>query len=198
MEKKIQDDDTFLIQKCKQGDKNAFDSLMLKYQDRVFNIIFRLVGDKDLASDLVQETFINAYKGLKNFKEQSAFFTWLFRIATNATRNNNRKNAKNKIVSISKYESSESNNNWLESISKEKEPSENIEKEENNILVQNAILSLEEPYRTAIVLRDIDGLSYEEMQEILHCPIGTVRSRIHRARNLLKEKLEILIDLLEA
>lgn len=193
MGKKFSDDDTHLITECKQGNKSAFDTLVVKYQDRVFNVVYRLTGDENLACDLVQDTFINAYRGLKNFKEHSTFFTWLFRIAVNTANNSRRKRMRNRVVSISKFQG-ENEDGSFDPASDEKDPSQKAEESEQTIIVQQAISSLEEPYKTAIVLRDIEGLSYEEMQEILECPIGTVRSRIHRARNLVKEKLEAILN----
>ena len=193
MGKKFSDDDTHLITECKQGNKSAFDTLVVKYQDRVFNVVYRLTGDENLACDLVQDTFINAYRGLKNFKGHSTFFTWLFRIAVNTANNSRRKRMRNRVVSISKFQG-ENEDGGFDPASDEKDPSQKAEESEQTIIVQQAISSLEEPYKTAIVLRDIEGLSYEEMQEILECPIGTVRSRIHRARNLVKEKLEAILN----
>ncbi|WP_372368597.1 sigma-70 family RNA polymerase sigma factor [Candidatus Uabimicrobium sp. HlEnr_7] len=193
MGKKFLDDDTLLVTKSKQGDKSAFDVLVIKYQDRVFNVVFRLTSDESLAYDLVQDTFINAYRGLKNFKGHSTFFTWLFRIAINTATNSRRKRMRNKTISISKFEG-KNDEGWFDPASNDKGPSQKAEEVEQTVIVQQAINSLEEPYKTAIILRDIEGMSYEEMQEILECPIGTVRSRIHRARNLVKEKLEATLN----
>ncbi|MEE9326628.1 MAG: RNA polymerase sigma factor RpoE [Cocleimonas sp.] len=185
--------DLELVRRVQSGDKSAFDVLVLKYQQRVINLVTRYVHDPHIAMDVSQESFIKAYRGLKNFRGDSAFYTWLYRIAINT--------AKNHLVSRSRrmpdddidaqeaeqYEGGAK----LRDIST---PENELLTEEIQETVRVAIEALPDDLRIAITLRELEGLSYEEISDAMDCPIGTVRSRIFRARESIESELEPLLS----
>ncbi|MEZ5571671.1 MAG: RNA polymerase sigma factor RpoE [Halioglobus sp.] len=173
--------DQQLVARVQKGDTRAFDLLVLKYQHKIFGLIGRYVRDADEVQDVAQEAFIKAYKALPNFRGDSAFYTWLYRIAINT--------AKNHLVSRSRrppgtdvelddaeYHDSAGGLRELEN------PENALFGAELKAVVEGAISALPEDLRTAITLREFDGLSYEDIADIMDCPVGTVRSRIFRAR----------------
>ena len=173
--------DQQLVARVQKGDTRAFDLLVLKYQHKIFGLISRYVRDADEVQDVAQEAFIKAYKALPNFRGDSAFYTWLYRIAINT--------AKNHLVSRSRrppgtdveledaeYHDSAGGLRELEN------PENALYGAELKAVVEGAISALPEDLRTAITLREFDGLSYEDIADIMDCPVGTVRSRIFRAR----------------
>ncbi|PID50170.1 MAG: RNA polymerase sigma factor RpoE [Proteobacteria bacterium] len=185
--------DLELVQRIQAGDKKSFDVLVLKYQHKVINLIMRYVRDHDTAQDVAQEAFIKAYRGLKNFRGDSAFYTWLYRIAINS--------AKNYLVSqgrrapLTDIDAEEAEQYDGESALKEYGTPENeMLREEIQRVVTEAIESLPDDLRTAIVLRELEGMSYEEIAETMDCPIGTVRSRIFRAREAIDKVLQPLLN----
>jgi RNA polymerase sigma-70 factor (ECF subfamily) len=173
--------DQQLIARVQKGDSRAFDLLVLKYQHRIFGLIGRYVRDVDEVQDVAQEAFIKAYKALPGFRGESAFYTWLYRIAINTAKNylvSRSRRPPGTDVEIEDAEYYEGNSGLHE-----------IENPENALfgmelkaVVDDAIGALPEDLRTAITLREFDGLSYEAIAEIMDCPVGTVRSRIFRAR----------------
>lgn len=173
--------DQQLVAKVQKGDTRAFDLLVLKYQHKIFGLISRYVRDADEVQDVAQEAFIKAYKALPNFRGESAFYTWLYRIAINT--------AKNHLVSRSRrppgtdveLEDAEYQDNGG-SLRDIETPENVLFGAELKAVVESAISALPEDLRTAITLREFDGLSYEDIADIMHCPVGTVRSRIFRAR----------------
>lgn len=173
--------DQQLVAKVQKGDTRAFDLLVLKYQHKIFGLISRYVRDADEVQDVAQEAFIKAYKALPNFRGESAFYTWLYRIAINT--------AKNHLVSRSRrppgtdveLEDAEYQDNGG-SLRDIETPESVLFGAELKAVVERAISALPEDLRTAITLREFDGLSYEDIADIMHCPVGTVRSRIFRAR----------------
>lgn len=184
--------DLELVQRVQAGDKKSFDILVLKYQHKVINLVMRYMHDPDMAQDVAQEAFIKAYRGLKNFRGESAFYTWLYRIAINT--------AKNHLVSqgrrapTSDIDADEAEQFEGESALKEYGTPENeILRDEIQSIVSNAIDALPDDLRTAIVLRELEGMSYEEIAEAMDCPIGTVRSRIFRARESIDKVLQPLL-----
>ncbi len=193
------DEDLVYVHAVLKGDIHAFDHLVTKYQDPIFNVILRMIGNYETALDLSQETFLKAYQGLNKFREQSSFFTWLFQIALNIANSQRRYYARHPH-SISLSSNTENSNNTEESIleensqNKELFPETQLIQSEMQSLVQKAISTLPKEFKEAIILRDIQGFSYEDIVKILKCPIGTVRSRLHRGREMLKEKLNILED----
>lgn len=173
--------DQQLVARVQKGDSRAFDLLVLKYQHKLFGLISRYVRDADEVQDVAQEAFIKAYKALPNFRGDSAFYTWLYRIAINTAKNHLVSRSRRPPGSDIELEDAE----YLENGSSLRE----IENPENALfgaelkaVVEEAISALPEDLRTAITLREFDGLSYEDIADIMACPIGTVRSRIFRAR----------------
>lgn len=184
-------EDQELIQTCLAGDTSAFGTLVLRYQDRLYGSILMMVSSPEDARDLTQEAFVHAFRRLDSFRGDSAFYTWLFRIAINATISFRRKMVRRKTASIETAK---------EAIGEEPRdqrddtaPSSRIESAEQQAVVRAALAELSEDFRTALMLTEIEGMSYEDAAEAVGCPIGTIRSRIHRARNELREKLRILL-----
>ncbi|MBK8455235.1 MAG: RNA polymerase sigma factor RpoE [Thiofilum sp.] len=185
--------DLELVMRVQAGDKKSFDLLVLKYQHRVVSLVHRYVRDDDLAFDVAQETFIKAYRGLKNFRGESAFYTWLYRIAINT--------AKNYLVSEGRrapsvdIDADEAEQYEGESALKEYgTPEHELLREEIELAVSTAIEALPEDLKTAILLREIEGMSYDEIALVMDCPIGTVRSRIFRAREAIDKVLKPLLE----
>jgi len=184
--------DQALVERVQKGDKNAFDILVRKYQQRVMNILSRYVRDSSEVQDLAQETFIKAYRALASFRGDSAFYTWLYRIAINT--------AKNFIVSQGRrpprddIEASEAEQyEGAYALHENASPERLLLKDEMESLIFSTIDELPEDLKLAITLREIEGMSYDEIAETMSCPIGTVRSRIFRAREAIDEKLKPLL-----
>lgn len=180
--------DQQLVARVQKGDSRAFDMLVLKYQHRIFSLISRYVRDADEVQDVAQEAFIKAYKALPNFRGESAFYTWLYRIAINTAKNylvsrSRRPPGKDVELEDAQYYESGGSLRDVES------PENVLFGEELKAVVDGAIGALPEDLRTAITLREFDGLSYEDIADIMDCPVGTVRSRIFRAR----ESIEVLV-----
>jgi RNA polymerase sigma-70 factor (ECF subfamily) len=191
----VRSDDLKLVTRAQGRDAEAFQTLVLRYQDRVYNTAYRLTGDRTLAEDLTQEVFFKAFKALMKFKGKSSFSTWLYRITVNACTSEWRKGAaqkRGKEVPFPMAGEDAEGRQW-EPDGEVENPGDQAERSERNVLVPKAIESLEDDYRTVVVLRDIEGFSYEDIAEIIERPVGTVRSRLHRARSELKEKLKNLI-----
>ena len=178
--------DLALVRRAKKGDYRAFDLLVLKYQGRVIATAYKYVKEKQLAEDIAQEAFIKSYKSLDSFREESSFYTWVYRIAVNT--------AKNYIVSSKRREEiimtdlSEDNNYYPEKPDIDS-PQDILNASELRDLIFATLSSLGEETRTALSLREFDGLSYEQIAEISNCPVGTVRSRIFRGREMIEEKV---------
>jgi len=178
--------DLALVRRAKKGDYRAFDLLVLKYQSRVIATVFKYVRENQLAEDIAQEAFIKSYKSLDSFREESSFYTWVYRIAVNT--------AKNYIVSSKRREEiimtdlSEDNNYYPEKLDIDS-PQDILNASELRDLIFATLSSLGEETRTALSLREFDGLSYEQIAEISNCPVGTVRSRIFRGREMIEEKV---------
>ena len=187
------DNDQQLVQRVQKGDKSAFDLLVLKYQHRVLKLVSRFVSDAAEAQDVAQEAFLKAYRALPSFRGDSAFYTWLYRIAINT--------AKNALVSNRRrpvdFDLDLQDPEQYDRQAKLKEvdtPEGVLLTEEIRAVVEKALEQLPEDLRTAIVLREIEGLSYEEIAEAMDCPVGTVRSRIFRAREAIDKRLQPLLD----
>ncbi len=180
-------DDQRLIADCLQGDTAAFGQLVRRYQDRLFNTVFRLVNNAEDAQDVVQEAFLNAYLSLDSFKGQAEFFTWLFRIAHNTAISLKRK--QRVTLSLSAGRDGEPGLEPLDE-SDLSEPTHGLERAEEARRIQAALGRLTPEHRTVLVLKEMEGLKYEEMAEVLQVPIGTIRSRLHRARVELRAVLE--------
>ncbi len=187
------ENDQQLVKRVQEGDKKAFDLLVLKYQHKIAGLVSRFIKDADEVQDVTQEAFIKAYRAIAKFRGDSQFYTWLYRIAINT--------AKNHLVSRGRrppgvdvdvedavfYEGAGA----LKDIAS---PERNIMSEELMNAVNNAIKGLPEDLRAALTLREYDGLSYEEIADVMDCPVGTVRSRIFRARESVDKDIEPLLD----
>jgi len=185
--------DEALVKRVQNGDKAAFDILVLKYQHKIVNLVGRYVHDQATALDVAQEAFIKAYKGLANFRGESAFYTWLYRIAINT--------AKNYLVSQARrrpeaeVDAQDAEQMGGDSALKDNATPEGmLLSEEIENAVRRTIEELPEDLRMAITLREIEGLSYEEIAQTMDCPIGTVRSRIFRAREAIDRTLRPLLE----
>ena len=185
--------DKALVERVQRGDKKAFDLLVLKYQTKIVKLVSRYVRDQGDALDVTQDAFLKAYRALPNFRGESAFYTWLYRIAINT--------AKNHLVTMSRrpaevdLSGGDDDETQLDSLQKEMETPENLllTKEIQDTIIQT-IERLPDDLRTAITLRELEGLSYEEIATVMDCPIGTVRSRIFRAREAIDNQLQPLLE----
>lgn len=184
--------DRQLILRVQQGDRSAFDILVLKYQSRVAAIIGRYVSDYHEVLDLVQETFVKAYRALEGFRGESAFYTWLYRIAVNTAKNylESRGRRPQGTVDPDDAERIEGAMQLREIASPERQ----LQRQELYQVLQQAIAELPEELRTALLLREFDGLSYDDIAKVLDCPIGTVRSRIFRAREAVDRRIAPLLE----
>jgi len=187
--------DQLLVERVQSGDKRAFDVLVSKYQRRLMRLVSRLVHDPAEAEDVVQETFIKAYRALRHFRGDSAFYTWLYRIGINTAKNflvtQGRRTPTSTDTDAEQAEAFDDGEN-LRDINT---PESMLASKQIAETVNAAMDLLPLELRTAIVLREIEGLSYEEISAIMACPIGTVRSRIFRAREVIAEKLRPLLDM---
>ena len=181
-----------LLKKSMKGDNDAFGELILKYENFVYNTVYHAIGNREDAFDVSQEVFIKAFRALKNFRGDCKFSTWLYKIAMNASKDYIREKSKRRTISLSDWTDEENGNRPPDIIedSIDAKPEESYERNETRDSVRKAIANLSEDHRTVIVLRDIEGYSYEEIADMLDLEIGTVKSRISRARNAVKENLK--------
>ena len=193
------DSDAMLVERTVAGDQKAFELLVIKYQRRIQRLIGRMVRDVDLVEDIAQETFIRAYRALAQFRGEAQFYTWLYRIAVNTAKKALMELKRDPTVSENSFKSGQSDE------SDETSPLENelissetpeavLAGKEIAQMVNAAMEALPEELRQAITLREIEGLSYEEIAEVMNCPIGTVRSRIFRAREAISAKIKPLLE----
>lgn len=186
--------DQLLVERVQAGERQAFDLLVSKYQRRLMRLVSRIVHDPAEAEDVVQETFIKAFRALRHFRGDSAFYTWLYRIGINT--------AKNFLVNQGRRPPTSTEADLEAAAQGEGEQLRDINTPESVLASKQIVATVNEAMdalpldlRTAIVLREIEGLSYEEISAIMGCPIGTVRSRIFRAREVIAEKLRPLLDM---
>ncbi len=185
--------DQVLVERVQKGDKNAFNLLVKKYQHKVANLVSRYVKNQSDVADVVQEAFIKAYRALPNFRGESAFYTWLYRIAVNSAKNHlvaTGRKPPSSDVEIDDAEIYDSGDALREQASPEKL----LLTEEIKKIVFSTMDQLPEDLRVAINLRELEGLSYEEIAEVMGCPVGTVRSRIFRARDAIDKKIQPLLQ----
>lgn len=180
-------DDPRLIADCLQGRTAAFGELVRRYQDRLYNTVYRLVGNAEDAQDVVQEAFLHAFQGLRSFKGDSLFFTWLYRIAFNSAVSLKRK--QRVMLRALGDRAGEGGTEPLDT-SEVSRPERALERAEEERLLHEALARLSPEHRAVLVLKDIEGQKYDTMAEILQVPIGTIRSRLHRARLELRELLK--------
>ncbi|MDO9026070.1 RNA polymerase sigma factor RpoE [Zwartia sp.] len=187
------DVDAELVARVQRGDKQAFDLLVLKYQRKIMRLLSRMIRDPSEIEDVAQEAFIKAYRALPQFRGESAFYTWLYRIAINTARNwlaqNNRRPSTPSAQESEDGETFDATDNLTDSSNPESE----MASRQIADTVNKAINDLPEDLRNAIVMREIDGMSYEDIAESMSCPIGTVRSRIFRAREAIATRLRPLL-----
>jgi RNA polymerase sigma-70 factor (ECF subfamily) len=185
--------DQQLVERVQNGDKKAFDLLVIKYQQRIVNLVSRFVRNQADALDVTQDAFIKAYRALPNFRGDSAFYTWMYRIAVNTAKNHlavQNRRPMNIDQDVSEIEQIEGDHALKEYAT----PEHMLLRDEIQDTVVQAIEGLPEDLRIAITLREVEGLSYEDIAEAMECPIGTVRSRIFRAREAIDKELKPLLD----
>lgn len=181
-----------MISGCKEGREEAFDALVLKYHKKVFNVAYRMLNNYEEANDISQEVFVRVYKNIRGFREESGIFTWLYRITVNLSKNRlkvlNRE--KKRLESLDDPILTDEGQIKPEIAEDKPTAAQILVHKEDAELIKAALASLDEEFREVVVLRDIEGLSYEEIARILRVNPGTVKSRLHRGRLALKEKLE--------
>lgn len=190
------DSDAMLVERAVAGDQKAFELLVIKYQRRIQRLIGRMVRDVDLVEDIAQETFIRAYRALAQFRGEAQFYTWLYRIAVNTAKKTLMDLKRNPTVSENFFKSSDDDEtSFVENeLTNSETPDAVLASKEIAEMVNAAMEALPEELRQAITLREIEGLSYEEISEAMSCPIGTVRSRIFRAREAISQKIKPLLE----
>ena len=191
--KKTEPTDQQLVVRVQKGDKRAFDLLVLKYQYKVHSIVARFIRDSDEVKDVVQEAFIKAYRALPNFRGDSQFYTWLYRIAVNT--------AKNYLIARSRRPPSSDVElddaefySGSEQLKDHGSPENQLFRDELEKVINRAIVELPEDLRTAVTLREYEGLSYEDIASVMNCPVGTIRSRIFRGRESIDVRVLELIE----
>lgn len=190
-------DDSVLVRRSQTGDLEAMERLILKYQGRIYNVILKISGNSDDAAELTQETFVKVIESIEKFRGRSSFYTWVFRIAVNLTLNYCQRNAKRATRSLD-AEDNESDNQARQGLKdflsdeSAADPAVLAQRRELCDLAKQALLRLEEPQRAVMVLRDIEGMNYAEIADVLNIELGTVRSRLSRARSHLREILEAM------
>lgn len=191
---KERDVDQILVECVLNGDKQAFELLVLKYQRKLMRLVMFFIKDHAEAEDIVQEAFIKAYRGLSSFRGESAFYTWLYRIGVNSAKNHI--NSQKRRVQTSSDNDTQSKETTAESDGQNEAntPDSVLASKQLAEKVNEAMSSMQEELRIAISLREIDGMSYEEIADMMECPIGTVRSRIFRAREIIANKIRPLMD----
>lgn len=179
--------DEILVTLFQQGDEGAFRVLVERYQEKIRNLIYSIFNEPELVDDLAQEVFIKAYEGLANFRFQSSLYTWLYRIAVNRSRDEMRKRKLRKWLSL--HTMMESGDTEFQQKMTTQPVSSDTEE-----IVSKGLQQLPEKFRIAVILKDIEGLSYEEMAEVMQCEIGTVKSRLSRARSMLRKVVKPLLE----
>ncbi len=178
-------DDIRLVEGLKKGDEESFKVLLDRYEGRIFNTALRITGDFSETEDVVQEAFLKAYRNIDSFDFRSGFYTWLYRIAVNSALDSRKKTMKHRALSLNQGEDVN-----IDIPADGEDPTRNPEMDEMAELLSAALDELPEKYRTILVLREYEGLSYIEISEVLNCSKGTVESRLFRARERLKKKME--------
>jgi len=191
-------DDSVLVEQSQAGDAMAMERLILKYQNRIYNVILKMCGNPDDAAELTQEAFVKVIESIDKFKGRSSFYTWLFRIAVNLTLNHCQRSARTATRSLEAEETDPDGQvrQFLKeflSDDRAADPAAVAQNRELCELARQSLLQLDEPQRTVVVLRDIEGMNYTQIAEVLNIELGTVRSRLSRARGNLREILEAML-----
>ncbi|MEE4186334.1 MAG: RNA polymerase sigma factor RpoE [Gammaproteobacteria bacterium] len=185
--------DQLLVERVRAGDKRAFDLLVLKYQHRIVKLIMRYVKDQSEALDVAQEAFIKAYRAMPRFRGDSAFYTWMYRIAIN-TAKNHIVAARRRPLEYASDVAEPEEFDWHANMQNQDSPEKQAMGDELRATIEAALAELPDDLRTAIILREMDGLSYDEIAEVMECPVGTVRSRIFRAREAIDKKIRPMLN----
>lgn len=186
-------DDRALVAQCQEGNRDAFSALVVRYQERVLNLVYRGLGDHDAALDVAQDVFLKAYRGLGRFQGESRFFTWLFRITMNETISaRRRRDRRQRPLSLARE--GPDGERLSDPADTSFEPGAEVARQDDVQMIQKAILTLDDEQAQVLLLRDVDGLSYQEISEVLGLPLGSVKSKIHRARQTLKDRLASTIE----
>ncbi len=188
------DNDLAYVRRVQGGDVEAFDHLVQKYRERLFSIIYNLTSNREDAADLTQESFIKAFRSLKRFRGKSSFFTWLYRIAINATLTDLKKNRMRRFFSFEKINEEVSSAEIIEALAVRTNSDRSVLLNELQEKLNEALHKLSPKHRTVVVLFEIEGLSHQEISEIMNCSVGTVRSRLHYAKQQLQAYLQAYID----
>ena len=193
---KPNDTDAILVARTVAGDKKAYELLVIKYERRIQRLIGRMVRDVDLVEDIAQETFIRAYRALAQFRGDAQFYTWLYRIAVNTAKKALMELKRDPTISENSFKSgNDDETSPLENeLTSSETPEAILASKEIAVMINAAMAALPDELRQAITLREIEGLSYEEISELMNCPIGTVRSRIFRAREAISQKVKPLLE----
>lgn len=193
---KLRDSDATLVERAVAGDKKAFSLLVVKYERRIQRLIARMVRDVDLVEDIAQETFIRAYRALAQFRGDAQFYTWLYRIAVNTAKKALMELKRDPTISENTFKSDgdDETSSLQNELTTSETPEAILASKEIAAMVNVAIDGLPEELRQAVTLREIEGLSYEEIAGMMNCPIGTVRSRIFRAREAISAKVRPLLE----
>ena len=192
-------DDAVLVEQCRRGDSAAMERLVLEYQNRIYNVILKICADPEDAAELTQETFVKIIENLSKFEGRSSFYTWAFRIAVNLTLNYCQRNAKLALRSLDAEEEQYSNQTrhaLKEFLSDDSspDPAAVAQNKELHKIAVGALMKLDDAQKAVIVLRDIEGMSYARIAEVLNIELGTVRSRLSRARSRLRDILEAILQ----
>jgi RNA polymerase sigma-70 factor (ECF subfamily) len=191
--------DAVLIKQCRNGDSAALEQLVLKYQDRIYNVILKICADPDDAAELTQETFVKVIENLDKFEGRSGFYTWTFRIAVNLTLNYCQRNSKLAFRSLDAEQQQQDDSNVSQvlkdflSDDSSPDPAAEVQNKEMHRIAARTLMGLDEAHRAVIVLRDIEGMSYARIAEVLDIELGTVRSRLSRARSKMRDILEAIL-----
>lgn len=192
-------DDATLVEQCRRGDSDAMERLVLKYQNRIYNVILKICANTDDAAELTQDTFVKVIESIERFEGRSSFYTWAFRIAVNLTLNYCKRNVKLGFRSIDADEKDHDSSdkkqlrNFLSDDSSPDPVAVALNKELCEIAMR-ALMKLDDPQRAVVILRDIEGMSYAQIAEVLDVELGTVRSRLSRARGNLRDILEAILQ----
>ncbi len=182
-----------LVKRCQAGERGAFNEIVRSYQKKVFNLAYHFLGNYSEAVDLTQDAFIKAYLSIKRFRQEASFYTWLYRITVNLCKNKLKYRQRRGYYqkrSLDEPLELEEGSLKIELAANKPNPGETVVNKERREIIRRAIEALDEGYREVLILRDREMLNYEEIAKVLKCQVGTVKSRLHRARGMLKERLK--------
>ena len=188
------DSDRIIVQRVQAGEVAAFDNLILKYRERVFGVVYNMTSNREDAADLTQDSFIKAFQSIHRFQAQSSFFTWLYRIAVNSTLTHLRKAKLRTFFSFEKITDEDKTAELVNQMTDKKGADRDLYIRELQEKLNEAMMKLSIKHRTVVTLFEIEGVSHEEIAEIMDCSVGTVRSRLHYAKQLLQAELQLYLN----